>query len=204
METITKEKFIKVFREKSITLFTLEDVFKIFDIQPFAAKALLQRLKKGKIIQPLIRGKYLFLFGLKTPEEFEIANFLYYPSYISLESALSLYGIIDQFPYQILSVTLRKTKSFKVMGKQFVYAHIKPEFFKDYIKERNFLIATPEKSVFDFLYLVYKGVRTKNNLELLNLKRKNISKKKLEEYINKIALNEDKNFVKFCKNQGVI
>jgi predicted transcriptional regulator of viral defense system len=204
METITKEKFIKIFREKSIALFTLEDVFKLFKIQPLAAKALLQRLKKGKIIQPLIRGKYLFLFAPRSSEEFEIANFLHQPSYVSLESALSFYGLIDQFPYQVFSITLGKTKSFQVQEKNFVYTHIKPEFFKDYKKEGNFLIATPEKSVFDFLYLVYKGARTKNSLKLLNLKRANLSRVKLEEYIGKLALEKDKNFIKFCKNQEII
>ena len=204
MEMITKEKFISVFKEKSIVLFTSQDIFKIFKIQPLAAKALLQRLKKRKIIQPLTRGKYLFLFAPKIPEEFEIANFLHQPSYVSLESALSFYGLIDQFPYQVFSITLEKTKSFKVGEKNFVYTHIKPEFFKDYKKEGNFLIATPEKSVFDFLYLVYKGARTKNSLKLLNLERVNLSRVKLEEYIGKLSLEKDKNFIKFCKNQGII
>jgi len=204
MEMITKEKFISVFKEKSIVLFTSQDIFKIFKIQPLAAKALLQRLKKRKIIQPLIRGKYLFLFASRVPEEFEIANFLYSPSYISLESALSFYGLIDQFPYRVFSVTLGRTRSFKLGEKNFAYTHIKPEFFKDYRKEKNFLIATPEKSIFDFLYLVYKGARTKNSVNLLNLKRANLTRAKLEAYINKLALREDKNFIKFCKNQGII
>lgn len=204
METITKEKFINAFREKSISLFGWEDVFKIFDINPNAAKALFQRLKKGKIIQSLTRGKYLFLLAQKLPEDFEIANFLYKPSYISLETALSFYGIIDQFPYQILSVTLRKTKTFKVEKKSFVYAHIKPEFFRDFKKEGNYLIATPEKSIFDFLYLVYKGARPKNNLRLLCPAKVNLDKTKIADYINKLAQKQDQKFIRFCQNQNII
>lgn len=204
METITKEKFINVFREKSISLFGWGDVFKIFDINHNAAKALFQRLKKGKVVQPLRRGKYLFLLAHKLPEDFEIANFLYQPSYISLETSLSFYGIIDQFPYQILSVTLRKTKTFKVEKKSFVYAHIKPEFFRDFKKEGGYLIATPEKSVFDFLYLVYKGGRSKSNLRLLRLDKMNLDKTKLADYINKLAQKQDQKFIRFCQNEDII
>lgn len=204
MERITKEKFINIFREKSISLFTWEDIFKTFDISPNAAKALLQRLKKGRIIQPLIRGKYLFLLAQKQPEDFEVANFLYKPSYLSLETVLSFYGIIDQFPYQVLSVTLRKTKVFRVKKKNFVYAHIKPKFFRDFKKEANYLIATPEKSVFDFLYLVYKGGRPKSNLNLLRLDKINLDKAKLASYISKLAQKQDPKFVKFCQNQDII
>lgn len=202
METITKEKFINAFREKSISLFSWQDIFKIFDINPDAAKALFQRLKKRKIIQSLTRGKYLFLLAKKPPEDFEIANFLYKPSYISLETALSFYGIIDQFPYQVTSVSLRKTNNFKIDKKMFTYAHIKPDLFKDYKKENNFLIASPQKAVFDFLYLVYKGGRGKKNLELLHLKNGNLNKNKVRAYIQLIF--KDQKFLNFCQNQKVI
>jgi len=204
METITKEKFIHVFREKSISLFEGQDIFKVFDINPDAAKALFQRLKKGKIVQSLTRGKYLFLLAKKLPEDFEIANFLYKPSYISLETALSFYGIIDQFSYQILSVALRKTRTFRVEKKSFVYAHTRPEFFRDFKKEGNYLIATPEKSIFDFLYLVYKGGRPKSNLNLLHLERANLDKTRLADYINELAQKHDQKFIKFCQNQNTI
>lgn len=204
METITKGKFINTFREKTISLFSWQDIFKVFDISPSAVKALLRRLKKGKTIQPLGRGKYLFLLAKKLPEDFETANFLYKPSYISLETALSFHGFIDQFPYQVTSITLRKTKVFKVKEKSFVYAHIKPGLFKDYTKKGTYLIATPKKSVFDFLYLVYKGGRTKSNLRLLRLDKIDLDKVKLASYIKKLAQKQDQKFIKFCQNQGVI
>ena len=140
----------------------------------------------------------------KPPEDFEIANFIYGPSYISLESALSFYGIIDQFPYQILSLTLKRTKSFMIGKKIFVYAHIKPEFFRDYRREDNYLIATPEKSLFDFLYLVYKGGRPKGNLILLRPDKVNLDKTKLANYINQLVQKQDQKFFKFCQNQNII
>ena len=39
------------------------------------------------------------------------ANYLYQPSYISLDSALSFYGVITGFSYKITSVSTKKTRS---------------------------------------------------------------------------------------------
>jgi len=69
----------------------------------------LERLTKKGIIKRLTKRKYLFTF--LESDDFQIANFLYTPSYISLESALSFYGIITQFPYQITSITPKKNKN---------------------------------------------------------------------------------------------
>ena len=204
METITKEKVIRIFRQKSISLFQWEDIFKLFNINAVTAKALIKRLKESMMIKPLAKGKYLFLLAETLPDDFELANFIYPPSYVSLESALSFYGIIDQFPYQITSVSLRKTNSFKIDQKMFTYAHLKPDLFKDYKKENNFLIASPQKAVFDFLYLVYKGGRGKGNLELLHLEneRLNLNKNRVRTYIQLIS--RDQKFLSFCQNQKVI
>lgn len=204
METITKEKFINALREKSTLLFNWEDIFKIFSLNLISAKALLGRLKQRKIIQQLSRKKYLFLLGKKIPEDFEIANFIYTPSYISLESALSIYGIIDQFSYKITSITLRKTKEFKINDKNYTYHHIKQDFFQDYRKEGGYLIASPEKAVFDYLYLIYKGGRAKSSLSLLRIEENIIKRRILSQRIQKLAHGKDDKFISFCKNQKII
>lgn len=198
METITKDKFIKIFKEKSISLFTYSDLFKIF---PFSsessAKSLLSRLKKSEIVKQLARGKYLFNFAFNQLTDFEIANFLYRPSYVSLESALSFYELIDQFPYETTSVCLQKTKTFSVGTKKYSYNHLDSSLFKDYIKQDNYLIATPIKALFDFIYLVYKGSRSKNNLSLLKIDQK--TRKELKNYLKK-----DAKLLKFCQNQKIL
>jgi len=202
MVTITKEKFINVFREKSITLFTWNDFLEVFDIKSETAKAFLSRLKKGGIIQPLVRGKYIFLLSRKQADDYEIANFIYTPSYVSLESALSLYGIISQFPYQVTSISLKRKREFKIRNKVFTFSQIKTDFYKDYKKKGKYLIATPQKAVFDFFYLVYKGSRSRKNLSLLQLERAKLSKKILVDYITKMS--KDEKFIKFCKGQKLI
>lgn len=118
--------------------------------------------KKGLIIK-LRRGIYLFnQYNRKiTPSRFYLANQLYEPSYVSLESALSLYGIIPERTASITSITTKKTARFKNEFGDFIYQHVGPRAFNGFIliKEDNGLeafVAKPEKAVVDFLYFHLK------------------------------------------------
>lgn len=191
---ITKLNVIETLRQKDITFFTLSDLQKIFS---FASrntlKHLAMRLTRDKIIERLAKNKYLFLHTKKDISDFEIANFLVVPSYISLESALSYYGIITQFPYQISSITLLKTRFIKVRNKTFHYSKINREYFKDFVKIDNFIIASRNKAVFDYLYFAYKGLRTLSNLGDL---AKHLEDKNLRLYIKENAKSKFINFLK--------
>ena len=99
MTSIKIDNFIKVFREKNISLFTFDDVYKIFDSGKPNIKLSLRQFKKKGIISRLTRNRYLFELASEMPSQYKMANFIYGPSYISLETAMSLSGVIDQFPY---------------------------------------------------------------------------------------------------------
>ncbi len=114
--------------------------------------------KKGLISQP---RKGLYVLGKEyrkiEPSLFYLANQMYIPSYISLESALRFYGLIPEFVAQITSVTSRNTSEFQNEFGSFSYQHLKPECFSGFTAlkdENNFniLIASPEKAIVDFLY----------------------------------------------------
>lgn len=191
--SITKTSFIKKLREKQITLFTTLDISKLFAIEnENTLKHLLRRLKGAEIVKGLIKDKYLFLQAKNEAGDFEIANFLVIPSYISLESALSYYGIIDQFPYHISSITISKPRNFHINEKSFIYSKINKNYFKDYLKIDNFLIASKEKALFDYCYFIYKGLRPLNILaDIKNqLKSPGFSK-----YYKMNAQNKFKNFL---------
>lgn len=189
---IDKIKFIEEFKKRRIVFFNSFDVKKIFDIKDDnSLNHLLVRLNKAKIIKRLVKNKYQFLYAEKMPSDFSIANFLEPFSYISLESALSFYGLIDQFPYRITSISLKKSRQIKIENKIFSYSKIKKDYFKDFIKIDDFLIAKKEKAVFDYIYFVYKGLRSKTVLDDM----KNIfSDKKIKNYL---VENADKNFYGF-------
>lgn len=171
---LSQATIIKQLKQKGISLFTPSDFKKNFQIKKEnTAYKILERLTQKGILKRLIKKKYLFAFS--ECDDFQIANFLYSPSYISLESALSFYGIITQFPYQITSITPKKTKTIRALGKEFSYSHIKPELFFGCEKKEKFLIATPEKAFFDYLYLCSKGLK---NFERDDFDLKIINKKK--------------------------
>lgn len=178
MGTYTQIEIIKTLKEKQITLFSLGDFERLFNIhnrQTLYKK--IQRLEKQGLIKKLIKGKYLFTFN--PSNDFTIANYLYQPSYISLESALSFYGIIAGFSYQIFSLTPKKSRIFTIDGKDYIYSQIKQSLFWGYEKKEDFLIAEPEKALLDYLYFSLKGLRT---IDWDEIDLKEIAKKKIAFY----------------------
>ena len=190
---LTQTEIIKELRRREISLFTSSDFKKIFRIKrENTAYKILERLTQKGILRRLIKRKYLFIF--LESDDFQIANFLYSPSYVSLESALSFYGIITQFPYQITSVTPKKTKIIKVVdNKEFSYSHFKPELFFGYEKKEKFLIASPEKALFDYLYFCSKGLK---NFEQDDFDLKIINKNKFLSILKKTKQEKLKKFLK--------
>ncbi len=86
-----------------------------------------------------------------------IANELYPPSYVSLHTALSYYGLIPEQVYEIISVSTRKTKNFDIGPTRYRFHHFKPALFYGYEtvpwKTNTYKIASPEKAILDLAYL---------------------------------------------------
>lgn len=183
METSLAD-IIKTLKEEHISLFSLADFHRLFNISnrhTFYKK--IQNLQKRGVAEKLVKGKYLFSFGQAT--DFEIANYLYAPSYVSLESALSFYGIITGFPYLITSITTKKPRTIRCRGKDFVYSRIVPRFYFGFEKKNGFLMAEPEKALLDYLYFGQKGLRSR---EFDEMDFSILDKKKLTMYAKMMAI----------------
>ena len=114
---------------------------------------------KGLIIQ-LKRGFYILNKHDRKifPSRFFFANQLMWPSYVSMESALSHYGFIPEAVADITSITSKKTNCFDNKLGRFIYQHLKPGVFNGYHSFKDeagmdVFIADPEKAIVDFLYL---------------------------------------------------
>jgi len=112
----------------------------------------LYRWQKKRLIIQLKRGVYLLNENDRKikPSRIFIASQLYSPSYISMEYALSFYGLIPERVADITSITTKKTTKFKNELGNFVYQHIKPETFRGFksVKDESgytFFIAEKEK-----------------------------------------------------------
>lgn len=120
-------------------------------------------LAQGKLLH-IRRGLYCIteeIGCLKKPHPFELAQYIYGPSYISLESALSFYGLIPEAVYTVTSVTCRRAKEFQTPLGQFSYLHLPEEnFFTEVnIIEENgyrFFVAKPWKAICDYVYCYKK------------------------------------------------
>lgn len=156
-------------------------------------------VKKGELIRLkngffLIRSKIEQRGQIVIPYE-QVANLLYGPSYVSLEWALSFYGMIPERVYAITSMTLGRDKEYQTPVGNFLYYKSDPAWHAIGIDQKkaagfigSFLMATPEKALADLVYKRCKKLdKDQLKVELLESKRidvehfSKLDKKLLEE-----------------------
>ncbi len=176
--------------------------FSVSDILKIDAEFYTQRLSEWRrkgYIRKITKGYYTFS-DTKIDESVlsTIANRLYAPSYISLEMALSFYGIIPESVYTITSITSRRTRNIKTEIGQFSYASVKPNLFFGYRLEpsgkQSFKIAEPEKAILDFFYN-NPGIDNQNSFYELRINKDSFSEK-----VDVKKLND---YLKLYKNQAL-
>lgn len=107
------------------------------------------RLKKGMyVLSPVETGKVL--------NRNLIANHIYGPSYVSLQTALRRYGLIPEQVHLIQSLTTKHSRSFETPVGNFDYKCCSKEYFPIGVRLENdnditYLIATPEKALCDLI-----------------------------------------------------
>lgn len=119
-------------------------------------------LAKGEL-KRIKRGLYTLDKQLAStkPHPFELAQRIYGPSYISLESALSYHNLIPEAVYEVTSVTSKRQNKFSTPLGIFSYLHApqKNLFIEvDRIEEngRYFFMATPWKAITDYVFCYKK------------------------------------------------
>jgi len=160
-----------------------KDVFNIHDLKELFPNEIhintaIKRLKDSGAIIQITRGIY-YLRGHSFDIE-KLATKIYYPSYISFESALSKYGIINQGLYKLTLATTRHSKKIKLNGIECDYSKLKPELFFGFNLIGGTYIAEPEKAFLDVLYLVSLGKKTKNHQEWHT---EELDKNKIKKYL---------------------
>lgn len=116
--------------------------------------------KQRKLIR-IKKGLYLVVpnNGMESICRELIANHLYGPSYISLESALSYHRLIPERVYSVISVTTKRSKKYYTPFGIFDYRSVSPSYFSIGIQletsgnNTTFLMASPEKALCDMIVL---------------------------------------------------
>jgi predicted transcriptional regulator of viral defense system len=158
---ISEMRFSDIFKaleKNGYYIFSLDDLSLFYpDDSRANLTKLVYRWRKKGWIRSLKRG----LYELKYPDEITIpdvyiANRLYGPSYVSLETGLSHYGILPEVSMAVTSITTKITRRFKNFHGLFIYRSVKPVAYSGYHIERlrsfEVLFADPEKALVDYLY----------------------------------------------------
>ena len=122
------------------------------------------RLMRSGAIVRVKKGLYVFgeAYARQPLSRETLANLIYGPSYISLEYALSFYGMIPERVEVVTSVTSKRNKFFKTPAGSFSYTRIPPQMFNVGMTQialdetHNILIATKEKALADKVFLTEK------------------------------------------------
>ena len=151
--------------------------------------------QRAGYIVPLRQGWYAFSDYIQQADSARfIAGKICAPSYISLHTALSFYGIIPEAVVEITSVTTQKTCRYENAFGQFSYQTIRPRLFwgfepKTMRDGKQYMMATPEKAIIDLLYLYpqYSSIDEMRELRFdEDWMREELNKERLLEYAGRI------------------
>ena len=160
-------------RIRALPAFNLNDVRKL---DPGFHRQQLYYWHNQGYIKPLAGGYYILADrAMDEMVLFMVANKIYEPSYVSLESALAYYEIIPETVFGVTSVSSRKTKQYESAWGVFSYRSVKPQYMIGYQVIENtpgikFKIANLEKALLDYLYLNSK-IQSKADFEGLRWNR---------------------------------
>lgn len=136
----------------------------LMDGTPNSRYSRLKRAVKNKELIRIRRGLFYLNehLGSPAPHPFSLAQKIYGPSYISLESALSFHGLIPEAVYTITSVTIKRNKHFSTPLGEFYYLHLPVDNFfmsVNLIKEKKyqFMMASPWKALLDYIFCYKKN-----------------------------------------------
>jgi predicted transcriptional regulator of viral defense system len=145
------------FREKLLPLgfFSISHIDIFFP--DFDNRRLVEWQEKG-YLKKIINKWYVFSeIEHSTESLYQIANKIYQPSYVSLESALNYYNLIPEGVFRITSISTKKTSTFNAVIGTFSYRSINSRIFFGYqikqVGNIHFAMADLEKCILDFLYL---------------------------------------------------
>lgn len=184
------KEIFRVLEKNRYYVFSFDDLLRFYpSARKTNLKQLLYRWRKKGWVSSLKKG----LYELTYPRPFDvpdmyIANRLYTPSYVSLETALSYYSLIPEVAMAVTSVTVKSTRTFKNGHGLFTYRTVKRECFRGYGIEKagdyEVLIAEPEKALADYLHFkTYRNRKVDLKAERLDMARvAGLNRKKIDYY----------------------
>ena len=148
--------------------------------------------KEGKLLK-LAQRRYLMAeeYRRADPSPGRIANWLVYPSYVSLEYALGAYGLIPEGVFVVTSVTTKRPRHYDTPEGRFTFRHIHRKLFWGYQAagngENESVMAEPEKALLDFFYFLRGPLTTPRFREMRWQNVEGIRIPLLKQWANRMA-----------------
>ena len=129
------------------------EVIARLDVSAVRASQILRSLEQAGLVSRLRHGLWLLE---PDADPFSLPPYLTapFPAYVSVWSALSRHGMIDQIPRQIFVASLDRPRKVETTMATYSIHHLAAEVFGGYTGSSDTgYLATPEKALFDTVYL---------------------------------------------------
>lgn len=169
-------ELLKLLQQTNKSFYTIADLEKITSLPRDSLYVALRRWEGGGIVERVAQGIYVPMGSNISLEN--VAAQLYIPNYLSFESALAKYGVLNLIPYTLTFATTRKTRKYAFRKQEIEFRQISAELFFGFEMKNGIYIALPEKAFLDEVYFVARG---KAILDFDELNIKKLSIKTLKE-----------------------
>lgn len=136
--------------------------------------------------------------GFLSLSPYVVANLLVAKSYVSFESALSYYGMFDQFADRVISISQNRYKNTHLNGIDYSFVNVQEKWFFGWqeveIDERKVRIATAEKALIDMIQFHKSKYSVDVVIEKLQLHQDSLNSEKLHEHVRKMSASTIKIF----------
>jgi predicted transcriptional regulator of viral defense system len=152
----------------------------------YAASKTLSRLAEAKLVTQVRHGMWWID---STVDPYRLSEYLTapLPTYLSLQTALHLLGMIEQIPETYYVVSLARTQTITTSVGLFSIHHLAAELFGGFEQtQQDVRLATPEKALFDLAYLSGGRSRFFTSLPELELPRR-FRWAELERWVDRVS-----------------
>ncbi len=140
-------------RKLGVPALRTSDAAAALGVSRVAASKTLARLAAAGLVRVVRHGVW-WLDGELDPYRLPEHLTAPMPSYLSLQTALHLHGLIEQIPEVYYVASLARTQRLVTSAGTFSIHHLAPEVFGGFVETNaGVLLATPEKALFDLAYL---------------------------------------------------
>ncbi len=148
----------KQLKQLNVTPFTQDHLLSYLPVYKDPNKKIKQLVDRGEVVR-VKRGLYVVgeLYRSGSVSQELLANLLYGPSYVSMDYALSFYGLIPERVYEVTSMTTKLLKEYETAFGRYTYIKSSRCLYPIGITmmqssdESTFMLATKEKALCDKL-----------------------------------------------------